>query len=72
MKPFDGIKLLTGMSAAASLIGLALLGLCFGASMRSDAPIAMTEHALFLPGLICVAAVALPLVLLPALVHRAL
>lgn len=54
MKNMNITAFLTGLSVAAMLIGLALFGLTLGNSLSSG--IAMREHMLFLPAIVCMGA----------------
>lgn len=44
---------LMSLSAVSVLIGLALFGIAFGYSLKSE--LTMREHMLFIPGIFCVA-----------------
>ena len=45
-----------GVALATGVIGVALLGIAFGYSLKPDAVLAFTTHRLFAPGLGCVIA----------------
>lgn len=62
MKNMNVIAFLIGLSAAAMLIGLALFGLILGNSLSTG--IAMGEHMLFLPAIVCMGAGVLNLMLI--------
>lgn len=61
MKNMNVTAFLTGLSAAAMLIGLALFGLTLGDSLASG--IAMREHMLFFPAIVCLGSGVLSLML---------
>lgn len=55
MKTFKFQDALTAMNLVAGLIGLGLLGLAFGHSLKPDTQWTMSQHPLFDTGMACLA-----------------